>query len=204
MKEGNRNWDKFVPYVLMAYRAATHSAVKYFTYHLVFWRKSRLRIEGDWKPKIQADDDPHYNRHVKTLAGRLCPNIANCLYKPSSGKSFTKECIRNKCCQRCAYMRLKYNVIINKLLECIKCRLITCISHFLIILYLVADSRLCHYCHIHSKGVIFLCCVSMFRIRPLCRVMLFQTLRLLKEYLSCFGTFTNQHHTSCMTQWPIF
>jgi hypothetical protein len=35
---------------------------------------------------------------------------------PSSGKSFTKEYISNKCSQRCLYMKLKYGVSVKILL----------------------------------------------------------------------------------------
>lgn len=32
-------------------------------------------------------------------------------YRPLSGRSFMKEYIHNKCCPRCAYVELKYNVL---------------------------------------------------------------------------------------------
>lgn len=46
-------------------------------------------------------------------------------------------------------------------LKCMKYRLITGILCVLIILCLVADKHLCHYCHLHSKTVIFLGCMLM-------------------------------------------
>ena len=46
-------------------------------------------------------------------------------------------------------------------LKCMKCRLITGALYVLIISCLVADKHLCHYCHLHSKAVIFLGCMFM-------------------------------------------
>jgi len=39
-----RNWDDYVPYVVMAYRAVPHFFTKYFPYYLVFGRDMRLPI----------------------------------------------------------------------------------------------------------------------------------------------------------------
>jgi len=44
---------------------------------------------------------------------RFCdaPLISFGPYRPFSGQSFTNKYIYNTCCQRCAYMKLKYSVI---------------------------------------------------------------------------------------------
>jgi hypothetical protein len=44
-------------------------------------------------------------------------------------------------------------LLIKMLLKCINCGLVTCVLHLMIILCLVADGRVCHYCHLHSKVV---------------------------------------------------
>jgi hypothetical protein len=48
-----RNWDKYVPYAVMAYRATPHCSVKYSLYYLVYGRELRLPIEDNWRPKRQ-------------------------------------------------------------------------------------------------------------------------------------------------------
>jgi hypothetical protein len=45
-----KNWDKYVPYAVMAYRAIPHCSVKYSPYYLVYGRELRLPIEEDWRP----------------------------------------------------------------------------------------------------------------------------------------------------------
>jgi len=48
---------------------------------------------------------------------------------------------------------------IKMFLKCMKCGLITGTLYILIILCLVANKHLCHYCHLRSKAVIFLGCM---------------------------------------------
>jgi len=45
-----KNWDEYVPYAVMAYRAMPHSTTRYSPYYLVYGREMRLPIEDDWKP----------------------------------------------------------------------------------------------------------------------------------------------------------
>jgi transposase InsO family protein len=68
-----RNWDRYVPYAVMAYRATPHCTVKYSPYYLVYGRELRLPIEDDWRPqsKTQVDPETDYETHVPELAGRL-------------------------------------------------------------------------------------------------------------------------------------
>lgn len=64
-----RNWDKYVPYAVMAYGVTPHCSVKYSPDYLVYGRELRLPIEDDWKPTRREEGD--YNRHVSELAMRL-------------------------------------------------------------------------------------------------------------------------------------
>jgi hypothetical protein len=67
-----RNWDEFIPYAVMVYRALPHSSTKYSPYYLVFGRDMRLPIEDDWRPKATVQDiEGNYEEHVKMLAARL-------------------------------------------------------------------------------------------------------------------------------------
>jgi hypothetical protein len=68
-----RNWDKYVPCAVMAYRATPYCTVKYSPYYLVYGRDLRLPIEDDWRPKRQeeAGNTGDYDRHVSELAMRL-------------------------------------------------------------------------------------------------------------------------------------
>jgi hypothetical protein len=72
VRKDTRNWDKFIPFAVMAYRAMPHSSTKYSPYYLVFGRDIRLPIEDDWRPKATARDiEGNYEEHVKMLASRL-------------------------------------------------------------------------------------------------------------------------------------
>jgi hypothetical protein len=68
-----RNWDRYVPYAVMAYRATPHCTVKYSPYYLVYGRDLRLPIEDDWRPKENQAAGPEvdYDRHVSELPIRL-------------------------------------------------------------------------------------------------------------------------------------
>jgi hypothetical protein len=68
-----KNRCKYVPYAIVAYRAAPHCAVKYSPYYLVFGRGLRFPIEDDWNPRIQsrATNEVDYEKHVQQLAERL-------------------------------------------------------------------------------------------------------------------------------------
>jgi hypothetical protein len=67
VKKDARNWDEYVPYAVMAYRATPHCSVKYSPYYLVYGR------EDDWKPRRQnqAGESGDYDEHVSNLAMRL-------------------------------------------------------------------------------------------------------------------------------------
>jgi hypothetical protein len=67
-----RNWDKYVPYAVMAYRAMPHCSVKYSPYYVAYGRELRLPIEDDWKSLRQenAQEDRDYDIHVSKLAMR--------------------------------------------------------------------------------------------------------------------------------------
>ena len=65
-----RNWDDYVPYAVMAYRAMPHSSTTYSPYYLVFGRDLRLPIEDDWRPKLQTEElkEGEYEEYVRMLA----------------------------------------------------------------------------------------------------------------------------------------
>jgi transposase InsO family protein len=73
VRKDAKNWDEYVPYAVMAYRAMPHCSTKYSPYYLVFCRDMRLPMEDNWKPhgidKTIGEDE--YEKHVKTLAERL-------------------------------------------------------------------------------------------------------------------------------------
>ena len=72
VRKDARNWDEYIPYAVMAYRAMPHSSAKYCPYYLVFGRDVRLPIEDDWRPKATTWDlDGDYEEHVKMLVLRL-------------------------------------------------------------------------------------------------------------------------------------
>jgi transposase InsO family protein len=73
VRKDARNWDEYVPYAVMAYRAMPHCSTKYSPYYLVFGRDMRLPIEGDWRPSTNLDetDQDCYEEHVRRLALRL-------------------------------------------------------------------------------------------------------------------------------------
>ena len=47
VRKDARNWDEYVHYAVIAYRAIPHSSTKYSPYYLVFGRDLRLPIEDD-------------------------------------------------------------------------------------------------------------------------------------------------------------
>ena len=73
VRKDAKNWDEYVPYAVMAYRAMPHCATKYSPYYLVFGGEMRLQIEDDWKPSggesIVEEDE--YEKHVEKLVERL-------------------------------------------------------------------------------------------------------------------------------------
>jgi hypothetical protein len=74
VRKDAKNWDEYVPYAVMAYRAMPHCSTRYSPYYLVFGREMRLPIEGDWAPhwKNKELEGDEYERHVQLLAERLC------------------------------------------------------------------------------------------------------------------------------------
>ena len=73
VRKDAKNWDEYVPYAVMAYRAMPHSTTKYSPYYLVYGREMRLPIEDDWKPSsgnVNTTEDEH-EQHVSELAERL-------------------------------------------------------------------------------------------------------------------------------------
>jgi len=73
VRKDAKNWDEYVPYAVMAYRAMPHNTTKYFPYYLVYGREMRLPIEDDWKPSgdnVDTKENEH-ERHVRKLAERL-------------------------------------------------------------------------------------------------------------------------------------
>ena len=73
VRKDARNWDEYVPYAIMAYRAMLHCSTKYSPYYLVLGRDMRLPIEDDWKPQLNKKElnENEYEDHVKLLAKRL-------------------------------------------------------------------------------------------------------------------------------------
>ena len=73
VRKDARNWDEYIPYAVMAYRAMPHCSTKYSPYCLVFGKDMRLPIEDDWRPKLSKPEskEEEYEDIVKTLALRL-------------------------------------------------------------------------------------------------------------------------------------
>jgi hypothetical protein len=73
VRKDAKNWDEYVPYAVMAYRAMPHCATTYSPYYLVFGREMRLPVEDDWKPRIPNREitGDEYEEYVKKLAERL-------------------------------------------------------------------------------------------------------------------------------------
>jgi hypothetical protein len=72
VRKDAKNWDEYVPYAVMAYRAMPHCSTN-SPYYLVFGKDMRLPIEDDWKPHLsnRVVGENEYEEHVRTLAGRL-------------------------------------------------------------------------------------------------------------------------------------
>ena len=73
VRKDAKNWDDYVPYAVMAYRAMPQCSTKYSPYYLLFGRDMRLPIEDDWRPDVSGEKsgDDEYESHVKLLAERL-------------------------------------------------------------------------------------------------------------------------------------
>jgi len=73
VRKDARNWDEYVPYAIMAYRAMPHCSTGYSPYYLVFGREMRLPIEDDWRPLVNSHiiKENEYEEHVKQLVERL-------------------------------------------------------------------------------------------------------------------------------------
>jgi len=73
VRKDARNWNEYVPYAVMAYRAMPHCSTKYLPYCLVFGREMRLPIEDDWKPSLSGNTrgENEYEEHVEKLAEHL-------------------------------------------------------------------------------------------------------------------------------------
>jgi hypothetical protein len=73
VRKDAKNWDDYVAYAVMAYRAYPHCSTGYSPYYLVFGRDMRLPIEDDWKPHVtkRTVEEDDYEGHVKALADRL-------------------------------------------------------------------------------------------------------------------------------------
>lgn len=56
VRKDARNWDEYVPYAIMAYRATLHCSTKHTPYYLVFGKDMWLLIEDDWKPRLSKKD----------------------------------------------------------------------------------------------------------------------------------------------------
>jgi transposase InsO family protein len=68
-----KNWDKYVPYAVMAYRATPHCSVKYSPYYLVYGRDLRLPIKDDWEltRREETENVDSFDTHLNKLAMRL-------------------------------------------------------------------------------------------------------------------------------------
>jgi hypothetical protein len=73
VRKDAKNWDEYVPYAVMAYRAMPYSSTKYSSYHLVYGRDMRLPVEDDWKPRSNNENlyEDKYEQHVKKVADDL-------------------------------------------------------------------------------------------------------------------------------------
>ena len=54
VRKDARNWDEYVPYAIMAYRAMPHCSTGYSPYYLVFGKEMRHPIEDDWRPIVSS------------------------------------------------------------------------------------------------------------------------------------------------------
>lgn len=77
VRKDSKNWDEYVPYAIIAFRAMPHCSNKYSPCCLVFGRDMPLPTEDDWKPQVTRKDsgEDEYEEHVKMLAVRL--HVAN-------------------------------------------------------------------------------------------------------------------------------
>jgi hypothetical protein len=73
LRKDAKNWDEYVPYAVMAYRAMPHCSKRYSPYYLVFGREMRLPIDEDWTPNLKNKTltGDEYEQHVTLLAERL-------------------------------------------------------------------------------------------------------------------------------------
>jgi hypothetical protein len=79
VRKDAKNWDKYVPYAVMAYRATPHTSTNYSPYYLVYGIDLRLPIEDEWKPKkTQLEGhEADYEEHVHMLAERLQEGLSS-------------------------------------------------------------------------------------------------------------------------------
>jgi hypothetical protein len=69
VRKDARNWDEYVPYAVMAYRAMAHCSTGYSPYYLVYGHDMRLPIEEDWKPQLS-------NKNVEGNEYETCKNVS--------------------------------------------------------------------------------------------------------------------------------
>jgi len=73
VRKDARNWDEYVPYAIVAYRAMPHCSTKYSPYYLVYGRDMQPPIGEDRKRQLTNKDveENEYEKHVNVLAERL-------------------------------------------------------------------------------------------------------------------------------------
>ena len=71
MSKEAQNWDKWLPYAVLAYRTTPDTVTGYSTHYLVYGQELRLPIEDDLRVVIRKSNPGNYNEHVINLAKRL-------------------------------------------------------------------------------------------------------------------------------------
>jgi len=80
IRKDAEDWDEYVPYAVMAYRAMPHCTLKFSPYYLVYGRDMRLPIEDDWKPNLGSRDmgDDDYENHYFHSSNFRFVSALNC------------------------------------------------------------------------------------------------------------------------------
>ena len=66
-----QNWNKCLPYAVLAYRTTHHTVTWYSPHYLVYGQELRLPIEDDLRVLIKKSNPRNYDEHVINLAKRL-------------------------------------------------------------------------------------------------------------------------------------
>ncbi|KAJ4425404.1 hypothetical protein ANN_28019 [Periplaneta americana] len=90
VNKDERNWDKFVPYAIMAYPATPNTVTKYSPYYLVYGRDMKLPIEDCFVVNPRRNPDQSYELHIQELEN--CIHVASqVVIQESKGYDKSKE-----------------------------------------------------------------------------------------------------------------